>query len=202
MFVNDQWGSGIADNFSDEFKNLGGIILDKESFLQSEKDFRTNLLKIKNNRPSVLMLSAYPDQVGIISKQVLDLGINVQLAAYRGSIGDETIELGGAATNNLIFLEEFDIASNRESTKRFTRTFKEKYNKNPNLFAAMGYDAYNLYVDAVKKCGESTDCIRDYFYSTKNYEAASALITFDEKGDVLKNLGLMKIKDGKFVPYE
>lgn len=201
LYAQDQWGQGIADNFSDEFKKNSGNVVAREGFMQGSTDFRTVLLKIKTNSPDLLMIGAYPAQVGLIARQARQLGIMVQLAAYRGSLSDETLGLGGEALNGLLFLEEFDAESKTQPTNSFMREFKAKYSRSPSLFGAIGFDAYNLYADALTKCYLNTPCIRDFLYSTKNYPGVSGLITFDDHGDVVKELKLKQIQHGKFVDF-
>jgi len=202
FFANDNWGSGIAKNFEDEFVKLDGEILSREGFLQAEKDFRTPLLKTKEKNPEIIIIGAYPSQVGLIAKQARELGIDVKFAAYRGGLGPKTIEIGGSAVDGLIFLEEFDVDSKSLRVESFAKKFKDTYGKSPNLFAAMGYDALHLYNLAIKECGVNTDCIRDYFYDLDSYSGATGTFTFDEKGDVVKSLVLMEIKNGQFIKYE
>ena len=65
----------------------------------------------------------------------------------------------------------------------------------------MGYDAYNLSLDAIKRCSSDTICIRNFLYATRDYKGVSGHLGFDDHGDVLKSLVFRKIKDGKFVDY-
>ena len=202
LHVNDNWGTGIAVNFRAQFEKLGGQIVTADAFKQTDNDFRTYLSKIKSVAPDYIMMTGYPGQAGLIAKQARELGVSAKLAAYRGGIGDETINLGGSAAEGLIFIDEFNDVSPTDATKSFTQAFKDANHRSPGLFAVMGYDAFNLYAAGLTKCGVNTECIKNYFYNLKNYQGAEGVISFDDHGDVLKNLVLKTIKGGQFVKAE
>lgn len=50
--------------------------------------------------------------------------------------------------------------------------------------------------EALKKCGENVDCIRNYLVNLKDYPGVSGKINFDENGDLAEvnaNRGVVKI---------
>lgn len=201
LYVKDEWGEGIANNFSDEFKKNDGKIVYEEGFTQSERDFKAFLLKLKNLKPDLIMIGAFPVQVALIARQAKQLNINIPLAAYGGSVDQETIELGGKALDGMLVLQEYVLDKKNSEMQIFHSKFKNHFNRIPNLFAALGYDAYKLLESASQKCKRDTNCIRDILYSTKKYKGASGVITIDEKGDVIKNSYLRVIKNSKFIDY-
>ena len=201
FFVQDEWGEGIADHFSEEFEKNGGKICGKHGFLQSERDFKPFLLKAKNSKPDLIMIGAFPAQVGLIARQARDLNIDIPFAAYGGSVDAETIKLGGRALDGLIVLQEYVVDPTNKEMQMFHSKFKKRFNKSPNLFAALGYDAYQLLLAATRHCRADTECIRDRLYSTQQYSGASGLISIDEKGDVVKSSSLRVIKNSEFIDY-
>jgi len=202
FYVNDEWGEGISNNFSEEFTTHGGKILSKQGFLQSERDFKSFLLRAKRLKPDLIMIGAFPAQVALIARQARNLSINIPLAAYGGSVDAETLQLGGDALDGLLVLQEYVVDPANPAMLSFDSRFKQRYGKDPNLFAALGYDAYQLLLNAVRNCQTNTSCIRDSLYSTVNYAGASGLISFDDKGDVRKESKLRMVKNSQFVDYK
>lgn len=201
LFAQDNWGEGIASNFTDEFQKLGGQVVAQEGFMQDCTDFRPFLLRLKIKQPQVVMISAYPPQVGLITRQARELGLDMKFAAYGAAVGAEALKLGGSSMDGLLFMAEFDADSERPVTRKFGEDFKLKYGQPPTLFGAMGFDAYNLYALGLVKCGLDTKCIRDYFYSLRDYAGASGSIGFDDHGDVLKPLKFKKVWQGGFIDF-
>jgi len=44
---------------------------------------------------------------------------------------------------------------------------------------------FNLIKDSIEKCGEDTDCARDYILSLKSYQTSRGVFGFDESGELI-----------------
>jgi len=84
-------------------------------------------------------------------------------------------------------------------TKKFIDAYKKKYNEDPSAFAALGFDAYLVIVDAINraKSWKPAD-IKEALAATKNFQGATGNITFDENGDAIKDAIVKKIEKGAF----
>ncbi|NLX88900.1 MAG: ABC transporter substrate-binding protein [Syntrophomonadaceae bacterium] len=85
----------------------------------------------------------------------------------------------------------------------FLDEFKKAYpDKEVNAFAALGFDAYMLALDAITRADSAEpQKIRDALAQTENFEGATGIITLDANGDATKTAIIKKVADGKFV-YE
>ena len=73
------------------------------------------------------------------------------------------------------------------------------HNQEPAAVAALGYDAYILILDAIKRAGTTdTVKIREELAKTTNFEGAAGFISLDENGDAVKDAVIKHVKDGKF----
>ena len=148
------------------------------------------------------MLAGWPKNMGYILKQADELNIDKIFIAPGGTIGPEIIEIAGEASNELIYINEFDVESDKEEVKGFRKKFMKKYGRDPELFSAMGYDATNIIAMLIEKCEGNSECIKDGLYGIKGYKGASGIISFDEYGDVIKPMIMMTIKNGKHVKFK
>ena len=75
----------------------------------------------------------------------------------------------------------------------------DQYGKEANAFAALGYDAYMVAVDAIKRA-DSADpvAIRDALAKTSGFIGATGTITLDENGDAVKLAVVNTIENGAF----
>ena len=82
----------------------------------------------------------------------------------------------------------------------FLEQYEEKFEKDANAFAALGYDAYMLILDAIERAGsaDSKD-IRDMLAETKDFVGATGNITLDENGDAVKSAVIKKVENGEFI---
>ena len=63
------------------------------------------------------------------------------------------------------------------------------------------YDIVMLITNALKK-EVSSESIKNYLYTVKNYDGAGGKLTIDKNGDALKDFTFMEIENGKFIPHE
>ena len=85
--------------------------------------------------------------------------------------------------------------------KQFTENWKKLHpDKEPNANAALGYDAYMITLDAIKRAG-STDpeAITKALAETKGFEGVTGATTINALHDAEKPVGLVIIKNGKRV---
>jgi len=86
-----------------------------------------------------------------------------------------------------------------EVAKHFTEAWKKAHpDKEPNVNAALAYDAYLLVRDAIERAGsDDPKVIRDALAETKDFPAVTGNITLNATGDAEKEVGIVKIIDGK-----
>jgi branched-chain amino acid transport system substrate-binding protein len=86
----------------------------------------------------------------------------------------------------------------------FVDAYQKKFDGNmPNAFAALGYDAYMLIVDAIEAADSAEpQAIRDAIANFKNHEAVTGVLTFDSNGDPIKSAVILKVEQGKIVFYK
>ena len=88
-----------------------------------------------------------------------------------------------------------------EVSTTFLNEFKKAYpKKEVNAFAALGFDAYILALDAIERAGSADSvAIRDTLAKTENFKGATGVITLDANRDATKTAIIKKVADGKFV---
>ncbi|MBQ1971655.1 MAG: ABC transporter substrate-binding protein [Treponema sp.] len=195
--IGNDYSVGLADNFKIAFTKAGGSIVSEESYATNDKDFNAQLTKIKNANPDVVYLPDYYGTVALIAKQLRAQGINVPMVGADGwdgltsNAGDEV--LGGYYSNH------YAVDSTEPAVKKFVESFRAKYNKDPNSFAALGYDCVYLIRDAIVAAGaEDSIVVRDALAKTDG-DYVTGHLTFDEKHNPIKSavmLELVKADDG------
>jgi len=81
----------------------------------------------------------------------------------------------------------------------FLKAYRDEYKKEPASVTALGFDAYLVIVEAIKRAGNlDTVKIKDEIAKTSNFEGAAGIITLNSDGDAVKNAVIKQVKDGKF----
>jgi len=203
IYVQNDYGESVSQAADEIFQKMGGKVLRNDGFMLENTDFRVQLMKAKLANPDTIVLIGWPKNMGNLLKQAKELGVEKRFVCPGGAIDQkEIIDIAGNAADGLIYTMEYDLQSEEGDMKRFRDNFKKKYGKDPELFAAMGFDAVKIIAKTMEKCGENSTCIKDALYQVQDYQGACGTISFDEYGDVVKPMQYMTIKDGMFVRYE
>jgi branched-chain amino acid transport system substrate-binding protein len=196
--VGNDYSVGLTENFEKTFVANGGAVVAKESYSTGEKDFNAQLTKIKNAQPDVVYLPDYYGTVALIAKQLRAQGIMTPIVGADG--WDGLTENAGDEVLNGYYSNHYAADSTDPAVQKFVSAFKSKYNKEPNAFAALGYDCVYMMKDAVVKAASTdSEAVRSALEQTDG-QYVTGHLTFDAKHNPVKSavmLELVKGSDGK-----
>ena len=196
----DDYGQSGAKLLEAAAQREGLQLVAKPTYNNGDKDFKPQLLTIKDGgAEGIFMWGLYQD-AALIGKQARQLGINAQLFGASGMAAQKLIELGGDAVQGLILTQTFLPDSPDAKVNEFVSKYKEKYKENPIPHAAQAYDTVYILADAVKKAnGVKPDALRDAIAKTSGLKLVTGSPKFNDKGDDIgKNLLVTVIKGPKF----
>ncbi|CCO07171.1 ABC transporter substrate-binding protein [Desulforamulus hydrothermalis] len=198
---NSPYSKGLAQFFKESFTKQGGNILGEEAFVPEDQDFKATLTKIKGLNPDVVYCPGYYEQVGKIVKQGREVGITVPFLGGDGWDSPKLAEIAGAqALNNTYFSNHYSSEQDDPNVKAFVEKYKAKFGQVPDSMAALGYDAAILIVDAIKRSGDgSPEKIKEALKATKDVQAVTGKLSFDENHNPIKGAAILEMKDGKQV---
>ena len=109
-----------------------------------------------------------------------------------------------AGAQNFVYPQPwFDVSSTEPAVATFVDAYRAKYGEDPDIYAAHGYDALKLLVQAMETGGSAhPDDISIGLAAINNYQGAAGRTSFDEAGDVVRYPRIFIIRDGKVMPYE
>ena len=201
--VSNDYSVGLAKFFVDHFVKLSGdekSIVATADYNTGDQDFSAQLTNIKQFEPDVIFAPGNYTESALIIKQARDLGITAKF------IGGDTwdinafLEVGGAAVEGAIVSTFFanDVPINKTS-EAFLKSFRDEYKKEPPAVAALGYDAYLVVLDAIKRANSADpQKIREALTQTKDFEGSAGAITINAERNADKAAVFKTVKDGKF----
>ncbi len=191
------YAKGLAKSFEETFKKNGGKIAGSEAYLQKDTDFKATLTKIKAMNADVLFVPGYYEEVGRIIRQARELGITTPIIGGDGWDDPKVVEIAGNM-NNTYFSNHYSPDDKDPLAVKFAEAYKKEYGQAPSAFAALGYDAALMLIDAIKRAGTTdSDKIRDALEQTKDLKVVSGVITLDAKHNPIKSAVVIEFKDGK-----
>ncbi|MDR2180108.1 MAG: ABC transporter substrate-binding protein [Synergistaceae bacterium] len=200
--VANDYSVGLSNFFKQAFTKLGGEIVSEMKYQSGDQDFTAQLTEIISKAPDIVFIPAYFAEGAIILKQARELGATFRFMGGDAMDNPEIITLGGDAVDGFLhttFAYDPSMKEMNPVAKKFTENWKAAYpDKDPNVNAALGYDAYLLVVDAIKRAGSTEPAkIRDALEQTKDVLTVTGLTTMNATHDAEKELGIVEIKEGK-----
>ncbi|MGH2557539.1 MAG: ABC transporter substrate-binding protein [Thermomicrobiales bacterium] len=161
LYRNTDWGKVSSDIYIQELEALGGEAVLVDNYLESEKDFKPLLAKVRDAEPESLTLIAYYTDGALLVQQAKDVGIEVPIVAIGSCYSPQFIELGGEATEGVLLATSFFPTDPRPEVQTFVAAFEAKHGETPDLFSAGAYDAVKVVAWAVEQSDASREGIRE-----------------------------------------
>ncbi|MFT8351673.1 ABC transporter substrate-binding protein [Clostridium saccharoperbutylacetonicum] len=201
--VSSDYSVGICKFFTDEFKKLTGdndSIVAKVNYTTGDQDFTAQLTNIKGSNPDVIFAPGNFTEGAMLIKQARQLGITAPIIGGDTWETPEFLDIGKEDVEGTVFSTFFSSETPiTNESKVFLEEYRKEYNKEPAAATALGYDAYIVILDAIKRADSADPVkIRDEIAKTKNFPGAAGVITIDENNNAVKDAVLKIVKDGKF----
>lgn len=190
------YSKSLGKIFKEKFEADGGTIVMEEAFLAKDQDFKAALTKIQTANADVIFVPAYYEEVGKIVKQARELGITAAILGTDGWDDSKVIDIAGKdALNNTFFCTHYFEGD--AEVQGFINAYKGEYNTDPNVFAALGYDAGKMLINAIEKGGNDSEKIRENIENIKDLQVGTGKITMDAAThNPIKGIVVIETKDG------
>ena len=185
------YNTGLAEAFRNQFSSSGGQVVAYEAYQTGDVDFNAQLTRIRAGNVDVVYLPNYLNDVRLQALQLRDLGINVPLVGGDG--WDGLIDLAGDEVLNGFWSSGFASDTTDPRGVTFIRAFEARFGRPASQFAALGYDAMMLLLDAVREAGTfETAAVKDALARIDgNY--ITGRIRFDSDRNPIKGAAILEI---------
>ena len=189
--------------FRDYAESLGATVVIEEKYTKDDKDFKTQLAKIKESGADLLYAPNYTQELVILVKQRKQVGLNIPIIdgldlaePFAKNVGDNE------AADNAYFANNYSEKEPQLISVR--NAYKAKYNnEEPINKAYLGYDKILIIAEAIKKANNSTkpeDIIKG-LEQIKDLQATTGVITLSPTTHQPVGLSMVisKIEKGQYV---
>jgi branched-chain amino acid transport system substrate-binding protein len=202
-----RWLKKLAPDF-------GLAIVAEESFGPKDTDMTAQLTNVKNAQPQAIVVWTIGPAGSIVSKNKVQLGIDLPLFQCHGLPDPKYIELAGQAaegdampaTKLMVPDAMPDSDPQKPVIKEFVRLYTQQYGYDKqfpiNTHSGYAWDAIMIVADAMKKAGTDPAKLRQAIEQTKGYVGISGVYNLtaeDHNGLGVDSMVVVKVKDGKFV---
>lgn len=208
------YGSEGSKALKEQSAKYAVEVAEDETYSVTSADMTAQLTKIKSD-PQVQGIVIWGSGLApiVVTKQIRSLGLQTPVFASASQADDSYIKAAGPAAEGVILdtnkLQIFDYLlpddPSRKQLADFIPAYRQATGKEPNEFAAISYDAFQMMVNGIKTAG-NTD--------PGNVVAALGKAKFDgvdgpfeysptnHGGMTLGALAMVQVKGGKFVPIK
>lgn len=208
LYDNDDYGTGLKESFKSKAPELGINIVSETAFGKDAPDFRSQLTTIQGAQPApdLILIAGLYTQAASIARQARDMGIQTQLIGGDGVFSQQYIQLAGDAANGTFVSCPFLFDLGGDKAKQFAEAFRKKYEKEPDAWAALSYDAVSMICEGLKKNGFERKAVLEYLKGVNSpetaYDGVVGKTYFDQEGDCKRPVQIATVKGGKFVAAE
>ena len=123
------------------------------------------------------------------------LGANGWNSPDFARIADRSIEGG-------VFVDGFFVDSPNPIVQEFVERYRRRYQSAPTLFAAQGYDAARVVLEALRKGATSGETVRDYLLLHHDLPTLAGPSDFSPEGTLNRHVFVIQVKQGKLIQVE
>jgi branched-chain amino acid transport system substrate-binding protein len=207
--IASDYPKGLAEFFKEAFEKINGkgSVVAFETFTTKDRDFSAQLTKIVNSKADILFTPQYYDEVPLIVKQAHEMGWKKPILGSDSWDSAELMNLCGNDCKGSFFSTHYAAQGATGATKTFIDNYRKKYGYEPDVVAALTWDAARALLQAIQNTKGLTGdlkkdrkAIRDQLAVIKGFDGITGKISFDGKtGDPVKSAVIVQInKEGKF----
>ncbi|HJW83788.1 MAG TPA: ABC transporter substrate-binding protein [Anaerolineae bacterium] len=201
--VASEYNKGIAEVYKKTMEENGVQVVSFETYTTGDKDFSSQLTKIKQTGADSLFLPNYYTEVPLQVQQAHKLGFTGPAVGSDSWGNLELITLCGADCEGLYFTTHYaaDIATPK--AQKFIKAYEAAYGKTPDDVAALTYDSFGLIFQSIQAAGKiDRESVRNALAAITAYEGVTGNMQFKGTGDPIKSAVVIQIKNGKFTYYQ
>lgn len=196
MDNSSDYSVGLVEIFEEIFS---GEIVGKENFTAGQTDFSATLTSLNELDFDVLLVTGYYEEGGPIVRQAREMGLDQPILAPDGFGNQALVELAGEENlNDVYYTTQFTTLNENPLVDEFVENYTEVYGSEPDMFAAMAYDAAYVMRDAIERAGsDNREAINEALAETENFEGVTGTFSYDEMHNPSKTVTILELQNGE-----
>lgn len=200
LYANDDYGRGLAESFRSALLAQGGALLETDPYLEETQDFTPYLERLRARGVGLIFIAGLEEGAARIIQQARRLGLRARFLGGDGLEGLAT--MGDAYDGTLVGLLYHPDAS--PQARAFAQRFRAAYEREPDSFAALGYDATRLLAAAAAAGGPERAAIQRQLARVGDdapvLDGVTGTIKLDANGDPLqKGFAVGELRTGRYL---
>lgn len=205
--VFDRSNDGFVESkniFVEAMKAAGTAPVVEEAVLARDTNFLPLVTKLTSMDIDGIYFVTLVEQAANIMIQLKQAGLSdkVRFFGEQGLASPRLTAIGGKAVEGTMFPGQFIAGTDKPLNTAFEQAYKGKYKADPDFFAAVGYSAGLVAVEAIRNAGPNPtrDGVRDALDKLRDVPVVVGNGLWNHKDrNGLYGVVIATVKDGKFV---
>ncbi len=199
--ANNRYGRVGVMEYVGVATRLGHPMMIEERFDNGETDFSMQLENIKRVEPDAVLIWANARESALVLNQMRKMNMQQPVYASDRVVSEEFLKLAGENAEGVVSTSPYNPLADRPQLRAFQESYRERFGKEPDVYAAHAYDGMSLIVKAIEQVGLNRVLIRDILTDLETfqgYPGVTGEIIFDETWNDIGEIWMAKVIDGNF----
>jgi branched-chain amino acid transport system substrate-binding protein len=184
LWEEDAFGEDLAYRLRVELDALDVELVYQWSYSRQSPDFRMPVNELKGIDADVIFFAGLEPWAGDFLRVARGVGIRTEIM---GAFSDTPAmrQRAGAALEGAMYYAEYNVDSPSPENRAFVANFQACYGRNPDVWAAQGYDALHILANAIRATGSRNSL--DLAYAIRfgsPWAGANGRYKFDARGEL------------------
>jgi len=198
LYINNAYGQGLLAAFKTDFVGDGRSVVGIP-FPEGATDLRSQITQLKGGDFDGIYLLGFPNELVLALRQLREQQVTFPILATQAIDDPAIYNRAGEAANGVLFSTTAPPDPAAPQVRSFNDAYNKEFRMAPGLCSDSAYDAANLVLNGFNEGHMTSEALRQYLHTVRNYPGASGTITFTASGDVKKPIQVERITDGHAV---
>jgi branched-chain amino acid transport system substrate-binding protein len=197
------FGTGIADEFVKQARAAGLTVAGREFTTDKASDFATILTSFRAKKVDAIFFGGYAPQAAPMARQMKQLGMGKAFLLGGDTLcSPEMAKLGGDAVGaNVMCAQAGAILESQAGGPAFKTRFKQRFGREPDVYAPFFYDQTMFIAQAMKSAGSADPAAVNKVLHTMSYQGVAGSYGYDASGNLKKTaVTVYTFKNGMLSP--
>ncbi len=184
LWEEDAYGKDLAYQYRISLDNTDVEIVYQWSYFRELADFRLPVNQLKGVDADLIFFAGLEPWAGDFLRMAHDVGVKTKIL---GAFTNTPLmrERSGPGLEGTMYFDFYDANSPSPENQAFVHKFRARFSRNPDTWAAQGYDALRILAKAVRATGSANPLDLSYAIRYMDpWEGANGRYKFDGRGEL------------------
>lgn len=189
-YARNEYGRELANSFEEHLVSGGGQVVNRESFdpnLSANPVATEQTVNAWSNWEfDAVFIAGQDQQAALLVKELRRRGIRAPVLGSDVLATPDFLRIGGPAVEGTVIATAFHDEAPDPEVQRFNQAFRTRYGGDPDVGAALGYDAVRVLAQAMREAQSTEpDKVAAAMRGLRGFQGVTGAFSFDQSGNLV-----------------